>query len=284
LTFVNNFVDGVVPNAEYIDIDNKVFDKLSKKITAITKSFANYKVREATKLMMDIARIGNKYFDETKPWELKNTDPIRLGTALNVCMNILRVLSVAMYPIIPFSAEKLWKMLGEDGDITAERWEGLIERKLNIGQKIGTIEILFIKYEDKLIQAQIDKLLAKSKKKTIGENKVEEKELVTIDDFKKFDIRVAEIIEAEVLPKSKKLIKLQVKVGDVQKQILAGIKEFYDVEDLVGRKIVIVNNLQPAKLMGEVSEGMLLAASDSDKSRFSLLEVSEKMQVGDKIS
>lgn len=284
LTFVKNFVDSAVPNAEYTDMDSKVFEMLDEKISALTNSFAHYKVREATKLMMDIARIGNKYFDETKPWELKNTDTVRLGTVLNVCMNILRVLSVAMYPIIPFSAEKLWNMLGESGDITAERWEGLIERKLNIGQKIGAIEILFVKYDDKLIQAQIDKLLAKSKKKTEGEDKMEEKELLTIDDFKKFDIRVAEIIEAEVLPKSKKLIKIQVKVGDVQKQILAGIKEFYDAEDLIGRKIIIINNLQPAKLMGEVSEGMLLAASDSDKSRFSLLGVSEEMLSGDKIS
>jgi methionyl-tRNA synthetase len=283
LTFINNFADGKIPPADYTDDDLQIFSMLEAKVGELTASFENYKVREAAKLMMDIARIGNKYFDETKPWVLKNDDSARLNTVLNVCLNILRVLAVTMFPIIPFSSEKLWTMLAEKNPITEERWEGLVGRRVEVGQKIGNLEILFVKYDDDIIQAQLDKLFAKSSESK-GEKKMESIPKVSIKDFQNLDIRVAEIIEAEPLPKSKKLVKLKIKVGEDTKQILAGIKEFYAPEELIGRKIAVVNNLEPATLMGEVSEGMLLAASDADKTRVSLIEIPKDAQSGDKVS
>jgi methionyl-tRNA synthetase len=153
-------------------------------------------------------------------------------------------------------------MIGETGDIVAEDWGKLASVRSQPGTKLGKTEILFVKYEDDLIQAQIDKLFAGSGRKPAAEVKVEDKPTVTIDEFKKFDIRVAEVLEATPLEKSKKLIKLRVRVGDVEKQILAGIKEFYEADALPGRKIVIITNSNQRTLMGEKSEGMLLAASN----------------------
>ncbi len=287
LTFINNFCGGKVPEGKYEQEENDIFKSLEEKISTIKSSFETYKVREASKLVMDIARIGNKYFDEKKPWFLKNENPQKLNTVMNICMNILRMLTVAMYPIVPFSAERLWKMIGEAGNLTDERWDGLAEERIKPGQKTKGVEILFTKYEDKLIQKQIERLINKSKANKDGDKTMEnpaEISKVTIDDFKKFDLRVAEIIEAAPLEKSNKLIKLKVKIGDTEKQILAGIKQFYNPENLIGRKIIVINNLEPAKLMGETSEGMLLAASNSDKSKIIFLTPESDIESGAKVS
>ncbi len=290
LTFIRNQMDNKIPKAVYQKAENELLDKAKEIVKDMTANFANYKVREAVKQLMDIARLGNKYFDEMKPWELKKSDPARLDTVMNACVNLLRILSIAMYPILPFSAEKLWVMIGEPGKITEERWDTLGAKSAQPGRTLGELEILFEKYDDDVIKRETDKLLAKSNLKKQGETKMEENAktdapaLISIDEFKKFDIRVAEIIHAEPLEKSKKLIKLKVKVGDIEKQILAGIKEFYPADQLVGKKIVILNNLEPATLMGEKSEGMLLAASNGDRSVLSLLTPDRDMESGGKIS
>ncbi len=281
LTFLQNYNQGVIPQAHYNQSDELAFSEIRGIVEEMLDKFSQYKVREASKLMMDIARVGNRYFDENKPWILKKEDTARLDTVLNVCLNILRIVAVAMYPIIPFSAQTLWGMLGQKSALQEQRWQTFLNDSLQAGQKIGEISILFVKYEDQLIQAQLDKLIQKSKKETTKEKNMEE---ISIEDFQKVDLRVAEVLSAEPLEKSKKLLKLQVKVGDIQKQILAGIKEFYDPSDLVGKKIIIVNNLKPAKLMGEESQGMILAASNADKTVLSLLAPEKEMDSGSKIS
>ncbi len=286
LTFIRKNVGERVPGAQYEAVDEQVFTDLTAKVEDLTLAYSHYKVREASKLMLDISRIGNKYFDEMKPWVLKKGNPDRLLTVLNVCLNILRVQAVAMYPIVPFSAEKLWEMLGETGSMEEERWKVLTKHRISEGQILGEPEILFVKYEDELIQKQVDALILKSKKKKEEKVEVEEKEKarITFDEFKKIEFRVAEIIQAEPIEKSKKLIRLKVRVGEVEKQILAGIKQFYEPENLLGKKIVIVNNLEPAKLMGELSEGMLLAASNDDKSILRLLTIDGELESGAQIN
>lgn len=283
LTFLQKYADGIVPTAEtYSKRDKETFAELEELVKRINESYLNFRVRMASKLMMDIARVGNRYFDEMAPWKLRKDDPKRLEVVLNVCMNILRMLAVSSYPIIPTSAEKLWKQIGESGKITDERWEDLAVKSIHPGQKTGEIEILFVKYEDDVIQAQVDKLIKGSAPKE--EEKLEELNIVSIDDVFKLDLRVAEILEAEEVPKSKKLIKLQVRVGEEKRQILAGIKLHYSPEELVGKKIVIVNNLKPAKLMGMESQGMLLAASNADKSELSLIGFDKEVESGWKVS
>jgi len=285
LSFVKNNCYGKVPNANYTKEDEKVFLSISKKIEEITNNFENFKVREATKNIMDIARIGNKYFDDMKPWNLKTENPERMNTVINVCLNMLRTLSVLMFPIIPDSAEKLWKMLGEKKSILSERWQDIAKKRIAPEQAIGKVDILFVKYDDEIIQKQLDNLRRKSSNlNTLIDTNTDVKDLVTIEEFKKFDIRVAEVIEATLLEKSNKLLKLKVKVGNTTKQIIAGIKQFYKPEELIGKKIIIINNLQPAKLMGETSEGMLLAASNSDRSRVIILTTESDIESGAKVS
>ena len=285
LSFVKNNCYGKVPNANYTKEDEKVFLSISKKIEEITNNFENFKVREATKNIMDIARIGNKYFDDMKPWNLKTENPERMNTVINVCLNMLRTLSVLMFPIIPDSAEKLWKMLGEKKSILSERWQDIAKKRIAPEQAIGKVDILFVKYDDEIIQKQLDNLRRKSSNlNTLIDTNTDVKDLVTIEEFKRFDIRVAEIIEAMPLEKSNKLLKLKVKVGNTTKQIIAGIKQFYKPEELIGKKIIIINNLQPAKLMGETSEGMLLAASNSDRSRVIILTTESDIESGAKVS
>jgi methionyl-tRNA synthetase len=304
LTFVNNFCSGKVPEAESGAAEDEISRALAEKITEIKRCFSSYKVREACRVLMDIARLGNKYFDEQKPWALRKDSPDRLAAVMAACMNILRVLSVAMFPIMPTSAGKLWAMIGEKNDITAERWDDLAGKRIAAGQAVGKVEILFGRFEDDVIQAQVDKLIAKSKaakeSNNKGGNKMEAqseaqpaveitpvpagKPQITIDEFGKVELRVAEVISAVAVEKSNKLVKLQVKVGETQKQILAGIRQHYPPETLVGRKIIIVNNLVPAKLMGEVSEGMVLAAGTEDKSVLSVLVLDKDMPSGAKIS
>ncbi|MGC8765279.1 MAG: methionine--tRNA ligase [Brevinematia bacterium] len=276
LTFVERKFGGIVPDASYTDVERSVFNEVEQKIRDLKAAYANFSVREASKLMMDIARIGNKYFDDTKPWTLD--EEIRLKTVMNTCLNLLRILCVASYPIIPETSLKLWGMLGEGESILDERWDKLSEKRINPGQKIGKIEILFVKYDDDVVEKQLKKLYSKSKRKG------EEMGYITIDDFKKIDIRVAEVLEVNPIEKSNKLLKLKIKVGDVEKQIVAGIKQFYKPEELVGKKIIVLNNLEPAKLMGETSEGMLLAASNEDKTSLAILTVDRDIENGSKIS
>ena len=276
LTFLKGNCKGIIPDGDYGREDLAVFTLLDKYTAELSNNFEKFHVRDAVKTMMDIARLGNKYFDDSKPWVQKKDNPAKMDTSINVCMNILRVLSVAMYPVMPDSAVRLWKMIGETDDITKERWERLSSSRIKAGQRTGESVILFAKFDDKLIQAQIDHLLKKSNR--------DEFSSVTVDDFKKFDLRVAEIIEALPLEKSKKLLKLKIRVGDKEKQILAGIKPYYDPQKLTGRKIVIINNLKPATLMGEKSEGMMLAASDEGQTKVIFLTPESDIESGSRVS
>lgn len=273
LVFVNK-EGGIVPTANYNERDIAHFNTLDEKLAQLFQAFKQYRVREACKLMMDIGREGNKYFDEMKPWELRKTDPTRMETVLNVCLNTLRILAFASYSIIPSCSEKLWHMLGQTTSLKDQRLSDIMNNNLTVGQKLNPIEILFKKIEDQEIHNQIDKLNKQAGRKImdIPTPIQDAKPEITIEDFMKIDLRVAEIISVEVPENSRKLLKIKVKVGNEERQIMAGIKEFYNPDELVGRKIIIVFNLKPAKLAGELSEGMLLAASTDDKSLLCLVD------------
>lgn len=277
MTFVHK-EGGVVPKANYSKRDLEHLKNLSDKMQELFKAFESYKVRESCKLMMDLAREGNRYFDEMKPWELRKTDPERLKTVLNVCLNTLRILAFGSYSIIPKSSMKLWSMLGQKDDLSLERLSSIMDRSLFIGQELNASEILFRKIEDSEIKAQIDKLNKQSGRKKMEEMVKEEKVIIeskpeiTIEDFKKIDLRVAEVISVDVPEKAKRLYRLKIRIGDEERQIMSSIKEYYNPDELVGKKIIVVYNLKPATLAGELSEGMLLAASTSDKSILHLVD------------
>jgi len=170
----------------------------------------------------------------------------------------------------------MWKVLSLPGIPVDAGWQSAAELKLQAGHQLCQPEILFTKIEDEVIQKQIQKLPMSKEPETQNSN---HKPFIGIDEFRKLDLRVAKVLSAEKIPKSDKLLKLQVSLGNEQRQVIAGIAEHYKPEDLVGKKIVVVSNLAPAKLMGQESQGMLLAASDSN-GRLSIITVSGDIDEG----
>jgi len=185
---------------------------------------------------------------------------------------------------MPFSAEKVWKMLNLDGNISDELWDEATEFTLKPGHLLNEPEILFTKYDDDVIQAQVEKLQSRVEtpaEEESGYQPPEYKEQISFDDFQQMDLRVAVVKKAEHIPKANKLLKLQIDLGMEERQIVAGIAKRYEPEELVGRRIIVVANLAPAKLMGEVSQGMLLAAEGDEK--FGLLTVPDSLPPGSTI-
>jgi methionyl-tRNA synthetase len=204
-------------------------------------------VRKASQILMEMAHLCNAYFDEQKPWADKEHASNTIATALHMA----KVLAVVCNPILPHTSERIWHMLHLE---PLQSWEeGL---KALFTKNLRPAEILFPKMEDAQIEEEIKKLSGSASpfKAPIG-----------IDEFDKVDLRVGQVIAAEKLPKSKKLLKLQVDLGFEKRQILSGIALHISPESLIGKKVVIVANLKPAKLMGEESQGMLLCISNEDR-------------------
>ncbi|WP_375446598.1 methionine--tRNA ligase [uncultured Fibrella sp.] len=271
-------------------IDQALMDELAQYPDRIGQAIEQYRFREALGLLMDVARLGNKYFAETEPWKVVKTDPQRANTILNLALQVAANLAILCEPFLPFTAQKLHAQLGltEKLDWTnAGRADLLVE-----GAKLAPAELLFAKLEDEFIQVQIDKL-NKTKEMNSAENAgapaegtsvdnvptdgtpeaLEEaalktvpvlKEEITYDDFAKLDIRIGTITEAERVPKSDKLLKLQVNDGLGGRQILSGIAKHFTPEELIGKQVTFLANLAPRKMMGHVSQGMILMAEDAD--------------------
>lgn len=263
LTFAHRNFDGKVPPMGKLSgSDETLKTTLLTSTENAGKDFDKYQIRDGALEVMNLARFLNKYFDSNEPWKTLKENKERCATTINLCLQAVRSLSILFEPIIPTSSTKIWKMLNLPGSPTEAGWKSAGEPVLKSGHKLGQPEILFTKIDDEVIQRQINRLPAE----TVPEPNatLSLKPTITIDDFKKIDLRVAKVIAAEAVPKSNKLIRLQVAIGGETRQIVAGIAQHYAPENLVGRKIIVVANLASAKLMGQESQGMLLAASDVD--------------------
>ena len=227
----------------------------------IHQAYTEFKIRKVVKNIIDLAREGNRFFDEAKPWQLIKEDKQASEEILFVCAELLRKISICFYPIIPESMIKLRKMSNLDLNLS---WEDIYTNSKSF--EIGDIEPLFKKIEDKEVQEQIDILYSKAKhnKETDKVLDIPAKDPIEFEDFCKIDLRVVKILKAEKIKKSKKLLKLQIKCGSETRQVLAGIAESWQAEDLIGKSVVMLFNLKPRQMMGELSEGMILAAEDSD--------------------
>jgi methionyl-tRNA synthetase len=285
LKFLNSKNNGVVPTPNensFENIDLQVLKNIEEIVESIGNSLEKFEFREAIKYLREIAFLGNKYIDEVKIWKL-TPGTTEFNNKLYVSVQVIFSMALAMYPFMPFSSVKILKMLGYDEDFIKQvRWDDIPKIKVKIGSKISPdIEPLFTKIPDEVIEKEIENLKRIGQKEKISIDSVEE--TIDIDYFKKVDLRVALVKEAEKLPKSKKLFKLIVDIGSTTKQIIAGIGEHYNPEDIVGKYIIIVNNLKPATLMGETSYGMLLAAKD-ENGRLILLTVDGEITPGSKVS
>ena len=214
---------------------------------------------------MALARMGNKYLADTEPWKLAKTDMPRVATILNISLQLVANLAIAFEPFLPFSSEKLRKMLNMDSFDWAELGHTDL---LPAGHRLATPELLFEKIEDDVIQAQVDKLLATKKANEAAGYKANPiKPVISFEDFEKLDIRVGTVLECEAVPKMKKLLKFKIADGLENRTIVSGIAQHYRPEELVGKQVLFIANLAPRQFKnGLVSEGMILSAENYDGS------------------
>ncbi len=264
LVLTKKYYDGVVPACgELNDYDRETIAELAKVRGALESNIENYRFREALKEAMNVARIGNKYLADTEPWKIVKSDPERVKTILNIALQITANLTVVIEPFMPFTSEKLLEML----KIERPSWDSIGSMDLiAAGHVIGEPSLLFEKIEDDVIQKQLDKLEAAKKANMAAEaaaNVEPQKELISFDDFGKADIRVSTILAAERVPKTKKLLKLSIDTGIDKREIVSGIAEYYSPEELVGRQVLVLVNLEPREIKGILSRGMILMGADA---------------------
>ncbi len=280
LVLTHKYFDGVIPTCgELTDYDRQTLSELAGTKEALSSNIENYRFREALKEAMNVARIGNKYLADTEPWKLIKSDPERVKTILNIALQITANLSVAIEPFMPFTAAKIVKML-QAGPF---KWDDLGRTDLiPAGHQIGEATLLFEKIEDDVIQRQLDKLEATKQANAAAntsQNIENQKENVSFDDFQKMDIRVSKILATEKVAKTKKLLKLTVDTGIDTREIVSGIAEHYTPEELVGKEVLVLVNLEPRELKGILSRGMILMAEDPT-GKLRLLRPEEAMTPG----
>jgi len=260
---VNKYYDGIIPEpAEQEEIDVKLFEELNQLPQQIEAKLSEHKYRDALALTMQIARSGNKYLAETEPWKVVKTDASRTATILFNALDVAARLAHYVRPFMPSTAGKIETTL----QLEPTSWQSSWQSPIVAGKKINKPELLFQKVEDELIENQINKLKAKSEAKQQTKKVTTEpvKNTVSFDDFMKLDIRVGKIIAAERVKKANKLLKLEVEVGEMKRTVVSGIAEYYDPEDITGVRVSILLNLEPRKIRGVLSEGMILMAEDAN--------------------
>ena len=266
MVLTQKYFEGKVPEcgglAEYDQATLREFADVKERVESLLDQF---KFRDAQKEAMNLARIGNKYLADTEPWKLAKTDLPRVATILNIALQLVANLSIAFEPFLPFSTEKLRKMLNVEGF----DWEQLGRTDLlQAGHPLGKAELLFEKIEDDAIQVQIDKLEASKKANAAASYRAKEvKPVVSFDAFEKLDIRVGTVLECEQVPKMKKLLKFKIADGLENRTIVSGIAQHCKPEELLGKQVLFIANLAPRQFKnGLVSEGMILSAEDFDGS------------------
>ncbi|MFC2466794.1 MAG: methionine--tRNA ligase [Capnocytophaga endodontalis] len=264
------YYEGVIPAAgEFNDIDTETLRQITELTEKIEQSLERYRFREAQQELMNMARLGNKYLADEEPWKLIKTDPERVKTVMYVALQIATALAVASEPFLPFTSEKLKRML-QLGSITWENLKTNATELLKAGHRIGTAELLFEKIEDAAIEKQLQrlentKLANKQEAQANTEVTVApQKELISYDDFAKMDIRIGTILEAEKMPKADKLLILKVDTGIDQRTIVSGIAQSFAPEEIIGKKVTVLVNLAPRKLRGVESQGMILMVENSE--------------------
>lgn len=255
------YYKGAVPAlGELSSYDKEAIAEMASIKERVEKSLDAFRFREALKEAMSLARLGNKYLADTEPWKLIKTDTTRVETIMNISLQITANLSIVFEPFMPFTTQKLRKML----NIQSLGWDNLGKMDLiSAGHVIESPFLLFDKIEDAEIEAQVNKLL-ETKKANEKANAIvnQAKEEITFDDFVKMDIRTGTIIEAEKVPKTKKLLKLLVDTGIDKRVVVSGIAESYTPEQALGKKVSILINLAPRKIKGIESQGMILMAEN----------------------
>lgn len=288
MVLTHKYFNGIVPQRGTLtDAETAVDTELASLATRVTTALEQFQFREALREAMNIARLGNRYLQETEPWKLAKTDMQRVATVLNTGLQICANLAVAFGPFLPFMDEKLCRMLGLEN----LNWAMLGKTDLvDAGRQLSQPELLFEKIEDPAIEAQLDRL---ARIKAENERLQAEKDLknwrpepqlpdVAFDQFEGIDIRVGTVLECERVKKSDKLLRFLIDDGMEKRTICSGIAKYYAPEDLVGRQVCFVANFAPRKMMGILSQGMILSAVNADGSLV-VLSPSAQVRPGAKV-
>ncbi|NOY05786.1 MAG: methionine--tRNA ligase [Chlorobi bacterium] len=259
-----HFQGKVPPPGELNERDREFLATFQATADSVAQSYESYRFREGVGRTMNLARAANKYFNDSEPWVTIKSDPVRCATTINISLQAIHSLMIFFEPVLPFTSRDIRSLLGFPEEYTFH-WEIGYSPALVEGHQLGEQKILFEKISDEVIAKYVDalgRLPAEEQEKTWPNAPL--KSMITIDDFGKIDLRIAEIFEAERIKKSKKLLRLKVRIGEHERQIVAGIAEHYEPESLIGKRVVVVANLKSAKLFGVESEGMVLAATNED--------------------
>jgi methionyl-tRNA synthetase len=278
MVLTHKYFDGVIPAAgELNDYDKQTIDEFCGVKDTLGTDIETFRFREALKDAMNLARIGNKYLADTEPWKLAKTDMGRVATIMNLAMQIAANLAIAFEPFLPFMAKKLRAML----DMPEADWSKLGSTEiLSAGAKVEKPELLFEKIEDSVVEAQVAKLQHTKEENVIKNFKAADvAKTVAFDDFTKLDIRVGTVLECKKVPKADKLLQFKIDDGLGGRTIVSGIAKFYNPDDLVGKQVCFIANLEPRKLKGIESQGMILSAEDAG-GKIVLIQPREEVKPG----
>jgi len=259
----HKYFDGkVLSGSPLNEVDQNVFAELAKFPDAITGSIQQYRFREALAQFMNVARLGNKYLADEEPWKVIKNDEERVKTVLNVATQIVANLAVLAQPFLPKTATKLFEML----DFSQVNWADAGRADLIAdGHQLSEVQLLFEKITDEQVEFQLNKLAEAKIANAAANVKTEPaKANIAFEDFTKLDIRVGTILEAEKVAKTKKLLKIKIDTGIDQRTVVSGIAEFFSPEDIIGKQVSILVNLEPRDIKGITSQGMILMAEDAD--------------------
>ncbi|HDL15321.1 MAG TPA: methionine--tRNA ligase subunit beta, partial [Euryarchaeota archaeon] len=274
MSFIQRYFDGRVPCAKLEEEDKKVIEEANRIKEEYKGLIWNIHLRDGMRKLLELSDICNKYFQKQEPWKSIKENPERARASLYTCANLCYYLAVLMHPYLPKASREVFKILGtEQGKL-----EDVGELKVEGEQKIGRVKILFQKIDNKTIE-KVKKITSKV---TRFDEMFAEEKLINYEDFSKLDIRVAKVLKAEKVKDADKLLKLRVSLGSEERQIIAGLAEHYTIEELEGKKVILLVNLKPRKIRGEVSQGMLLAGISEDK--VSLLIPDRDIKLGSNIS
>lgn len=279
LVLTQKYFDNKVPQLnELTDYDKETLKEFAD-VKAVVESYLDtYRFRDALKEAMNLARIGNKYLADTEPWKVVKTDMARVETILNISLQITANLAIAFEPFLPFSVKKIRRFINVD-NLTWDQL-GRIDL-LPVGHPLNQSELLFSKIEDETIEKQIQKLLdtKKANEQAVEVKVAPQKPNVAFDDFSKLDLRVGKVLECVKVPKADKLLQFLIDDGMGKRTIISGIAAWYKPEDLVGKQVCFIANLEPRKLKGIESQGMILSVEDGH-GNLSLITPSKDVEPG----
>lgn len=272
MVFAKNNCEGKVPaQGNLQEIDVQFLNNIRSLVSQTQEAYSSFKMRRACQLIMELAQLGNVYFDAKRPWQAAKQPETKelMETTISCCLECLKALALIAYPVIPSTSDKVWSMLGFQNNIESYGWTKILNDNIPTGQRLGMAQILFQKVEDEQIQMEIDALKKMSQSKHFQkEDSSGElaplKESVDIDQVRKLDLRVGTVLKASPVAKSKKLLQLEIDLGFEKRTVVAGISLHYQADQIIGKKVIVVANLKPAALMGIQSQGMVLAGSFGD--------------------